>query len=119
MPRLSAQIERERKAYYDHLERQQRSEPDITDWLSWFLDCLGHAIANAETTLGNVLFKTERWKKINQNPVNGRQRTIINRMLEDGFTDFMSTSKFAKLAKCSNNTALRDIQDLVSRGIFL
>lgn len=116
---LSAQIERERKAYYNHLERQQRSEPDITDWLSWFLDCLGHAIANAEITSGKVLFKAELWAKINQNPVNDRQRTIINRMLEDGFTGFMNTSKYAKLAKCSNDTALRDIQDLVSRGIFL
>jgi len=116
---LSAQIERERKAYYDHLEHQQRSEPDITDWISWFLDCLGRAITNAETALSKVLLKAELWKKINQNPVNDRQRTIINRMLEDGFTGFMNTSKYAKLAKCSNDTALRDIQDLVSRGIFL
>lgn len=116
---LSAQIERERKAYYDHLERQQRSDPDITDWLSWFLDCLAHAIANAETTSGNVLFKAELWKKINQSPINDRQRNIINRMLEDGFTGFMNTSKYAKLAKCSNDTALRDIQDLVALGIFL
>jgi Fic family protein len=116
---LSAQIERERKAYYDHLERQQRSEPDITDWLSWFLDCLGSAITNAETTLGNILFKSELWKKINQAAVNDRQRIVINRMLEDSFTGFMSTSKYAKLAKCSNDTALRDIQDLVARGVFL
>ena len=116
---LSAQIERERKAYYDHLERQQRSEPDITDWLSWFLDCMGRAITSAETTLGNVLFKAELWKKINQSPVNDRQRNVINRMLEDGFKGFMNTSKYAKLAKCSNDTALRDIQDLVARGIFL
>lgn len=115
---LSAQIERERKAYYDHLERQQRSEPDITDWLSWFLDCLGRAIASAETTSGNVLFKAELWKKINQFPVNDRQRNVINRMLEDGFKGFINTSKYAKLAKCSNDTALRDIQDLLGRGIF-
>ncbi len=116
---LSAQIERERKAYYDHLERQQRSDTDITDWLSWFLDCLGHAITNAETTMGNVLFKANLWKKINQEPVNERQRTVINRMLEDGFTGFMNTSKYAKLAKCSNDSALRDIRDLVSREIFI
>lgn len=116
---LSAQIERERKAYYDHLELQQRSEPDITDWLSWFLDCLGHAIANADSTLSNVLFKAELWKKINQSPVNDRQRNVINRMLEDGFEGFINTSKYAKLGKCSNDTALRDIQDLVARGIFL
>jgi len=116
---LSAQIERERKAYYDHLEHQQRSDTDITDWLSWFLDCLGHSITNAETTLGNVLFKANLWKKINQEPVNERQRTVINRMLEDGFTGYMNTSKYAKLAKCSNDSALRDIRDLVSRDIFI
>jgi Fic family protein len=116
---LSAQIERERKAYYDYLERQQRSEPDITDWLSWFLDCLDSAITNAETTLSNVLFKAELWKKINQAAVKDRQRNVINRMLEDGFTGFMNTSKYAKLAKCSNDTALRDIQDLVARGVLL
>ncbi|MFA7275864.1 MAG: Fic family protein [Pseudobdellovibrionaceae bacterium] len=116
---LSAQIEHERKAYYDHLERQQRSDTDITSWLSWFLDCLGHSITNAETTLGTVLFKADLWKKINQAPVNDRQRVVINRMLDDGFTGFMNTSKYAKLTKCSNDTALRDIQDLVSRGIFL
>ncbi len=116
---LSTQIERERKAYYDHLEHQQRSEPDITDWLSWFLDCLGRAIASAETTLGNVLFKAELWKTINKSPVNDRQRNVINRMLEDGFKGFMNTSKYAKLAKCSNDTALRDIQDLVARGVFV
>jgi Fic family protein len=115
---LSAQIERERKAYYDHLERQQRSELDITEWLSWFLDCLGHAITSAETTLGNVLFKAALWKKINQYPVNDRQRNVINRMLEDSFKGFINTSKYAKLSKCSNDTALRDIQDLVARDIF-
>jgi Fic family protein len=116
---LSAQIERERKAYYDQLEHQQRSEPDITDGLSWFLDCTGRAITSAETTLGNVLFKAEMWKKINLPPVNDRQRHVINRMLEDGFKGFMNTSKYAKLAKCSNDTALRDMQDLVARGILL
>lgn len=116
---LSTQIERERKAYYDHLEHQQRGGLDITDWLSWFLDCLGRAITTTETTLSNVLFKAELWKKINQFPVNDRQRNVINRMLEDGFKGFMNTSKYARLAKCSNDTALRDIQNLVARGVFL
>lgn len=116
---LSTQIERERKAYYDHLEHQQRGGLDITGWLSWFLDCLGRAITTTETTLSNVLLKAELWKKINQFPVNGRQRNVINRMLEDGFKGFMNTSKYAKLAKCSNDTALRDIQNLVARGVFL
>lgn len=116
---LTAQIERERKAYYAHLERQQRSDPDITDWLSWFLDCLGRAVGNAETSLSNVLFKAEIWSKINQFQVNERQRHIINKMLEDDFVGFINTSKYAKLAKCSNDSALRDIQYLVSHGIFL
>ncbi|WP_419903473.1 Fic family protein [Kiloniella sp.] len=116
---LSSQIEAERKQYYDQLEAQQRSKPDITDWLSWFLDCLGRAISNAENTLGNVLFKAQLWDMINQKPVNDRQRLIINRMLEDDFEGFMNTSKYAKLAKCSNDTALRDIQELKERGIFI
>lgn len=116
---LSSQIEAERKHYYDQLEKQQRATPDITDWLSWFLDCLGRAITNAETTFGNVLFKAQLWETINQKPVNDRQRLIINRMLEDDFEGFMNTSKYAKLAKCSNDTALRDIQELKERGIFI
>jgi Fic family protein len=116
---LSSQIEAERKHYYDQLEIQQRATPDITDWLSWFLDCLGRAISNAETTLGNVLFKAQLWDMINQKPVSDRQRLIINRMLEDDFEGFMNTSKYAKLAKCSNDTALRDIQELKERSIFI
>ena len=116
---LSSQIEAERKQYYDELEKQQRATPNITDWLSCFLDCLGRAISNAEITLGNVLFKAQLWDIINQKPVNDRQRLIINRILEDNFAGFMNTSKYAKLAKCSNDTALRDIQELKERGIFL
>ena len=116
---LSSQIEAERKSYCDKLENQQRSTPDITDWLEWFLGCLGRALSNAETMLGTVLFKAQLWSKINQNPVNERQRLIINRMLEDDFTGYMNTSKYAKLAKCSNDTALRDIQELKARGIFI
>ena len=116
---LSGQIESERKQYYDQLEKQQRSSPEITGWLEWFLDCLGRSIASAGTTLGNVLFKAQLWDKINQNPVNERQRLIINRMLEDDVKGHMNTSKYAKLAKCSNDTALRDIQDLKGRGVFI
>ena len=116
---LSSQIESERKQYYDQLESQQRATPDVTDWLSWFLDCLGRSLRNAETTLGNVFFKAQLWGIINQKPVNDRQRLIINRMLEDSFEGFMKTSKYARLAKCSNDTALRDIQELKERGIFI
>ena len=116
---LSSQIEIERKQYYDQLEAQQRSTPNITDWLSWFLDCLGRAIGNAENTLSNVMFKAQLWDMINQKPVNDRQRLVINRMLDDAFEGFMNTSKYAKMAKCSNDTALRDIQELKERGIFI
>lgn len=116
---LSSQIEAERKHYYAQLEKQQRGAPNITDWLSWFLDCLGRAIADAETTLGNVLFKAQLWDAINQKPVNERQRLIVNRMLEDDFEGFMNTSKYAQLTKCSNDTALRDIRALKGRGILI
>ena len=116
---LSSQIEAERKQYYDQLEQQQHATPDITNWLSWFLDCLGRSIANAETTLGNVLFKAQLWDTVTQKPVKDRQRVIINRMLEDDFQGFMNTSKYAKLAKCSSDTALRDIQELKEKGIFI
>ncbi len=116
---LSSQIESERKDYYNQLERQQRSSPEITGWLEWFLGCFGRAITSAEETLGNVLFKSWLWKKINQGSVNDRQRLIINRMLEDDFMGHMNTSKYAKMAKCSTDTGLRDIQDLKERGIFV
>ncbi|MBF2753664.1 MAG: Fic family protein [Gammaproteobacteria bacterium AqS3] len=116
---LSSQIEAERRHYYRQLETQQRATPDITDWLAWFLDCLGRAMASAETALGHVLFKAQLWDAINQKPVNDRQRLIINRMLEDHFEGFMNTSKYARMAGCSNDTALRDIQELKERGIFI
>ena len=116
---LSSQFESERKDYYDQLEKQQRATPEVTGWLEWFLDCLGRAIANAENALSAVLFKAQLWKKINRQPVNERQRLIINRMLEHDFRGHMNTSKYAKLAKCSPDTALRDIQNLKSRGIFI
>ena len=116
---LSTQIASERKEYYAQLEKQQRSSPEISDWLNWFLDCLGRAITNAEKTLGNVLFKAKLWDRIDQQSISERQRLIINRMLEADFKGHMNTSKYAKLAKCSTDTALRDIQDLKAHGIFV
>jgi Fic family protein len=116
---LSAQFECEKKDYYNQLERQQRSTPDITGWLEWFLDCFGRAISSAGNTLSRIIFKAELWNKINQNPVNERQRLIINRMLEDDFKGDMNTLKYSKLVKCSTDTALRDIQDLKGRGVFI
>lgn len=116
---LSTQIESERKDYYDQLERQQRGTPNVTGWLEWFLDCLGRAVDGADLALNAVLFKARLWERINQKPVNERQRLIINRMLEDGFKGYMNTSKYAKMAKCSTDTALRDIQELKERNIFI
>ena len=115
---MSSQIERERKEYYFQLERQQRGDLDITLWLEWFFGCLDRAIASATDLLSAVLHKARLWERINQQPVNDRQRKIINRMLEN-FEGVLTTSKYAKLAKCSPDTALRDILELVERGILL
>jgi len=115
---MSSQIEAERKEYYQKLEAAQRGDLDITPWLSWFLDCLSRAIDGTELGLGGVLNKARLWERINQRPVNVRQRLVINRMLND-FEGFLSTSKYAKLAKCSNDTALRDIHELRERGILI
>jgi len=116
---MSAQIETERNDYYAQLERQQRGSVDITGWLTWFLDCLGRAIGAAEDTLAAVLYKAEIWKIANRNPVNERQRLVLNRLLDPDFKGYMNTSKYAKLAKCSNDTALRDIRDFVDRGLLV
>jgi Fic family protein len=115
---MSAQIEAERKAYYLELESAQRGDVDITRWLAWFIDCLGRAVDGAEDALAAVLRKARLWQRINLRPVNERQRTVINRMLGD-FEGFLSTSKYAKLAKCSADTALRDIRELLDRGVLV
>lgn len=115
---MSAQIEAERKDYYRQLENQQRGTLDITEWLRWFLGCLDRAMDRAEETLEAVLFKARLWDFINRKPVNERQRLMINRLL-DGFKGNLTTSKYAKIAKCSTDTALRDIRDLVERGILV
>jgi Fic family protein len=114
---MSRQLEKERKEYYAQLERQQKGSLDITSWLSWFLSCFSHAVDHAEGTLSSVLFKAALWNRINQAPVNQRQRLIINRLL-DNFKGHMTTSKYAKIAKCSSDTALRDIRELVVRHIL-
>lgn len=115
---MSAQIETERKAYYDQLEAQQRNGLDITKWLDWFLDCLGRAFDRAEATLETVLYKANLWQKISHHPINDRQRLVIQRILENGWSGQLTTSKYAKLAKCSNDTAYRDISDLLAGGIL-
>lgn len=115
---MSSQIEAERKEYYFQLEAAQRGELDITRWLTWFLACLGRAIEGAEGTLAAVLHKAELWRRINRDPVNERQRLVINRLLDD-FQGSLTSSKYAKLAKCSADTALRDIRELVERRILI
>ena len=112
---MSAQIEAAQ--YYDILERSQRGRTDITLWLEWFLVCLGRAVDGAESNLASILRKAKLWEQINLEPVNERQRKVINRLL-DGFEGKLSTSKYAKLAKCSGDTALRDIKILLDRGIL-
>lgn len=114
---MSAQIEAERKEYYLQLERGQRGTLDITTWLEWFLGCLGRAIEGADNLLSGVLHKAKLWDVINQEPVNERQRKVLNRLI-DGFEGKLTSSKYAKLAKCSEDTALRDIQALIARGIL-
>ena len=116
---LSTQIESERMDYYDQLEKQQRGTLNLSDWLEWFLDCFGRAVAASEKSMSRVLYKARLWETINENPVNSRQRVVVNRMLGDDFVGCMNTSKYASLAKCSKDTALRDIQSLKAREIFI
>jgi Fic family protein len=115
---MSAQIREERKAYYDILEQTQNGTMDITPWMEWFLACLGRAITNAQETLRSILAKAKVWEALQATPLNERQRLIVNRLL-DGFEGNLTTVKWAKLAKCSHDTALRDIQDLLSRDILI
>ena len=115
---MSAQIRVERKAYYDMLEATQKGELDITGWLEWFLGCLDRAFGGAETILAVVLKKARFWEQHAGEKLNDRQRKVINRML-DGFEGNLTSSKWAALTKASQDTALRDIDDLVSRGILV
>ena len=114
---MSAQIRLERNAYYDMLEATQKGDLDITRWLEWFLACLDRAFDGAEAVLSNVFRKAEFWKAHATAPLNDRQRDILNRLL-DGGEGRLNSSKWAKIEKCSTDTALRDINELVARGIL-
>ena len=114
---MSAQIRIERNAYYDILESTQKGDLDITPWMEWFLGCLDCAFDGTENTLAVVFKKADFWKKHAAAPLNERQRDIINRLL-DGFEGKLTSSKWALIEKCSPDTALRDIADLVERGIL-
>ncbi len=115
---MSSQIQKERKSYYDILEKTQKGKLDITEWVSWFLNTLRKAIINSEETLGLVIRKHKFWNTYGTLIKNERQKKILNKLLE-GFTGSLTTSKWAKIAKCSQDTALRDIQDLIDKGILI
>jgi Fic family protein len=115
---MSAQIRQERTAYYDMLEQTQQGGLDVTDWLEWFLGCLDRALARAHETLASVRSKARFWEAYAAVPLNGRQRLVINRLL-DGFEGKLTSTKWAKLTKCSQDTASRDIAALLKDGMLV
>lgn len=115
---MSAQIRLERNQYYEILEKTQKApDLDVTPWLQWFLQCLDLAIDGAEETLQSVFRKADFWKRHEALPINDRQRDMLNRLL-DGFEGKLTSSKWAKIEKCSPDTALRDINQLVTSGVL-
>jgi Fic family protein len=114
---MSAQIRQERGTYYKVLETTQKGDLDITDWLDWFLACLGRAIDGTENALAGVLAKARFWNHYKDEVLNERQRDMLNRLL-GGFEGKLTSSKWAKIEKCSQDTALRDITNLLERGIL-
>ncbi len=113
---MSAQIQKDRKAYYDLLEKTQKGDLDITSWILWFLASLRQAIKDAETTVANVLAKARFWDRASQVALNERQIKILNRLL-DGFEGKLTSSKWARIADCSQDTAVRDIAALIDLGL--
>lgn len=114
---LSSQIQIERKAYYDVLQKVQHSNGDITEWLVWYLNCLYRALSSTEKMLQHVLRKNDFWDKYKETTFNARQRLMLNKLL-DGFDGKLKTSKWAKITKSSADTALRDIKDLIEKGVL-
>lgn len=114
---MSGQILAERKRYYEVLQKVQHSSGDITEWLDWFFHCLKNAMLSTENTTQKILRKAEFWKLHEHTPINERQRLVLNKLFE-GFEGKLQTSKWAKIAKTSADTALRDIKDLVAKGIL-
>lgn len=114
---MSAQIQKERNAYYDCLEKTQRGTLDVTDWLLWFINCFDRALSASEENVLGVLNKAAFWEKHRAAMLNERQRLMLNKMM-DGFEGNLTSSKWAKIAKCSPDTALRDIQSLINQGIL-
>ncbi|MEI6062741.1 MAG: Fic family protein [Bacteroidota bacterium] len=114
---MSGQILAERRLYYEVLQKVQHSSCDITEWIDWFLHCLKNAMLSTENTTQKILHKAEFWKLHEHTPINERQRIILNKLFDD-FEGKLHTSKWAKIAKTSTDTALRDIKDLVEKGIL-
>lgn len=114
---LSSQILVERKVYYNVLQKVQYSKGDITEWLNWFLNCMYRALVTTEETIQKVLHKAEFWETHKETILNSRQRLMLNKLL-DGFDGKLKSSKWAKITKCSADTALRDIKDLIKKGIL-
>lgn len=114
---MSAEINRNKKAYYEILERTQKGDLDITEWLLWFFDCLERAIVRASSAVERTVEKAAYWDRFRDVEINERQRKIINR-LWDGFDGKLTSSKWAKICRCSQDTALRDINDLISKGML-
>jgi Fic family protein len=114
---VSAQLQREREAYYDMLERTQRGDLDVTSWLAWFLDCLARAVARADHELDRVLVKALFWQRVAHVPLSGRQANALNRMLDE-FQQPVTNRKWSALTKTSSDTALRDLRALVEAGVL-
>jgi Fic family protein len=114
---MSAQIRTERTAYYDQLEQTQKGETDVTEWVLWFLACLDRAIRGADSVLAAVVAKGQFWERAAPMLLNKRQIKVLNRLL-DGFEGKMTTSKWARIAKCSQDSASRDIAALIEFGLM-
>jgi len=115
---MSEQIRLERNGYYEILEKTQKGSLDITGWMEWFLHCLDRALTATESSLAVILRKARYWETFSTKTINERQRLILNKLL-DGFVGKLTSSKWAKIAKCSQDTALRDIQSLLEQGILV
>jgi Fic family protein len=115
---MSTQIRKQRKSYYDILEKTQKGTLDITDWLRWFLDCLRKAMIQSDETLAFILNKTEFWRKHSGTSFNQRQITMLNRLF-DGFVGKLTSGKWAKMMKCSQDTAARDIKQLMEFNVLV
>ena len=115
---MSTQIRLERKDYYQILERTQSGPLEVTGWLEWFLGCLSRALSGAQDTLSSVLHKAEFWNRLRSYTLNARQQKMLNRILDDEFKGHLTTSKWAKMTKCSQDTAHRDILELMKAGVL-